>query len=365
MIDTKQYYPLRKLTTFKIGGPAKSYVEVFDVEQLQEAIDAAGRSYEKILILGGGSNVLISDSGFDGMVIQYSALGVDAEKQDQDHVWMRVQAGELWDGIAAYAVKNNFWGIENLSHIPGKSGAFAIQNVGAYGQDASQVVEEVETLEIATGTKKIFSNSECKFAYRKSIFNTEQKGKFVILSVLLKLSKTPQPNLSYPDLQKALPEGTNDLAAIRSAIEKIRDAKFPYPYYPNAKGSAGSFFKNSIFSSEEFKILEKNFGRAYPDKITNLQAMRINARDPERIKVPTAFLIETCGLKGLRSGGAKINEAQPLVILNETGSASSTEVLTLANEVRDFIKNKTGLLIQFEPELVGFSEKELTQLGLA
>ncbi len=363
---------LAPYTTFKIGGPAKFFCIVNDQFDALSAYDFADKNRLKTLVLGGGSNVLISDKGFDGLVLKVENKGIEILFQNENFVTLKVASGENWDEVVKFAVKNNWWGIENLSHIPGSSGAIAVQNVGAYGQEAKNVIESVVVFNKATHEIQNLQTQDCHFAYRSSIFNASRKGNFIIFYIVFKLSKMAKPILSYRDLKKyfqlsetlsapAVPghlpqKGENNnvlsLEKIREAIIYIRDKKFPFPTEAK-KGNAGSFFKNPVLSKEQYNVLKEtldvNFGT---QKVAELETKQFV--EEEKIKVPAAFLIDLCGLKDLQVGGAAINANQPLVIVNESGTASAQDVLSLANRVKAEVKNKTGIELMFEPELIGF-----------
>jgi UDP-N-acetylmuramate dehydrogenase len=303
-------------------------------------------------VLGGGSNLLISDDGFDGLVLKVENKGIEILSQDESSVTLKVASGEVWDEFVKFVVKNNWWGVENLSHIPGSTGAIAVQNVGAYGQEAKNVIDSVVVFNRETHEIQSLKSADCGFAYRSSIFNTSQKGKYIIFNIVFKLSKIPQPILSYRDLQIKF-EGQNpSLDEIRNAVIVIRDKKFPFPTGAK-KGNAGSFFKNPLLDDSKYSDLVatilKTFGN---EKAEELGKKKFE--DQDQIKVPAAFLIELCGLKDLENGGAAINQNQPLVIINKSGTATAAEVLALANRVRSEVLAKTGIELAFEPELIGF-----------
>ncbi|MFZ5390991.1 MAG: UDP-N-acetylmuramate dehydrogenase [Patescibacteria group bacterium] len=364
MINLQTNYPLAPLTTFKIGGPAKFFAEIVSQEELGEVLLFAKKNNLKTLLLGGGSNMLISDKGFGGLVISINTLGLEKTKEGDDWVEVKIGAGEIWDKVVDYAVGNNYWGIENLSYIPGKVGAFAVQNVGAYGQEASQVVAEVEAYDTINNQIVFLSNQACGFSYRTSIFNSLDKGRYLILKVLLRLSKISKPNVSYPDLQKVFAGQSNiKLSDVRQAIIKVRNKKFPYPYTVGAKGSAGSFFKNFLLTKAEYDSLEKNIALNLPLVLPELIRIKNKFPADNLIKIPTAFLLEVCGVKGLSVGGAKINDDQPLVILNDSNKATAADVLVLVQEVRKIVEDKTGLRLQLEPELIGFEKQDLLGYG--
>ena len=242
--------------------------------------------------------------------------------------------------------------MENLSHIPGSTGAIAVQNVGAYGQEAKNIIGSVVVFNKQTHEIQNLSNADCGFAYRASIFNTTQKGKYIIFYINFKLSKLAKPILSYRDLETKFQSSKPPLHEITQAVIEIRDKKFPFPTEAK-KGNAGSFFKNPILDENQYSNLKQtvdiNFGS---DKSAELEKKKFTDRN--NFKIPAAFLMELCGLKDLKLGGAAINHNQPLVIINETGKATSMDVLNLANQVKREVKSKTGIALQFEPELIGF-----------
>ena len=353
----EEHILLAPYTTFKIGGPAKYFCIVRDQFDALEGFEFAKEKDLETLLLGGGSNLLISDNGFNGLVMKVENHGIEILKQDGNEVLLKVASGEVWDEVVKFAVQNDWWGIENLSHIPGSTGAIAVQNVGAYGQEAKNVIESVTVFDRVTGQILSLKNEDCRFGYRSSIFNTVDKGRYIIFYINFVLGRLAKPNLSYRDLAKKF-EGKNPrLAEIRQAVTEIRDTKFPFPTEPK-KGNAGSFFKNPILSKNDFEFLLgfiiKNFGK---DKGAELEKKKFE--DGTDYKIPAAFLLELCGLKDLSFGGAVINHNQPLVIVNASGKASSVDVLNLAGQVLKTVKEKTGITLKIEPELVGFTSSEL------
>ncbi len=362
-------FPLAKYSTFYIGGPSRYLIYVTDLTELQEAVAFAKSKELPFFILGEGSNLLISDKGYKGVVIKMELLGIDLISEDEDSVMLKIASGENWDDVVRFAVEENWWGIENLSHIPGTMGAFSVQNVGAYGQEASQVVSEVEVLEINTNTIKVLTAAELNFSYRKSIFNTTQKNKYIILTTTIRLSKNPEPKLDYGDLKTEFAETEKagnppTISAIRSAIVKIRNTKFPYPDTPT-QGNSGSFFRGPILSESELESLAGNLKQNFSaDCFSRLLQMKDRLQVPQGYKTPAAFLIELCGLKDFSVGGAKINPSQPAIILNFTGRATSTDVLELYKTVSLAVLEKTSVRLGIEPELLGFSDEELTYFSV-
>ncbi len=352
---------LAPFTTFKIGGPAKFFCIVRDQFDALEAYEFAKSQKLSVLVLGGGSNLLVSDEGFNGLVVKVENKGIEvidwANQQsadsNQQRILLKVASGEVWDEVVSFATRNNWWGLENLSHIPGSSGAIAVQNVGAYGQEASRVIKSVTVFNTQTHQISELTNDQCHFAYRQSIFNSQEKGKYIIFYITLALSINPQPTLTYRDLESRFEKQNPTLSQIRQAVIEIRNKKYPFP--KEAKlGNAGSFFKNLNINQKEFKalklIVETQFGAEYAQKLELKSFM-----NEQSVKVPSAYLMELCGLKDLQVGGAKINHNQPLVIVNETGTASATDVVQLAQKVIESVYTKLKVKLSVEPELVGFT----------
>lgn len=363
MLDIRHDIPLKSLTTFKIGGPAHSFAIVARAQELDLALAHATENDLDVLILGGGSNMLVSDRGYPGMIVQIGNRGIDVVDETEETVQLRIASGEIWDDVVKYTVERGYWGIENLSRIPGRSGAFVVQNVGAYGAEAKEVVVSVDVFDRQTRKTRTLTNAECEFRYRKSIFNTTEKNRYVILSTVIELSRTPNRRLGYPDVAKWFEHNAEPTQhEIREAIMAIRDRKFPFPA-ESREGNAGSFFKNSIVDEAAYLEVERKFARNLPEHLEKLRAIRNKFPSDEGIKIPTAFIFDACGLKGYGSGNVRLNPTQPVVVLNETGSATAAEVLNLVDDVRKIVKRKTGLHIYTEPELIGFTEDELRSYG--
>lgn len=356
----EENFPLHSLTAFNIGGNADYYSKVTTTKELVEVLDFAKGRNLPVYILGCGSNMLVSDNGFRGLVLQIGIEGIQVIDENDFTVTLQVGAGEQWDAVVALAVENNWWGIENMSHIPGSVGAVPVQNVGAYGQEASDVIQSLSVYDTQEKMFKTLMNDHCYFRYRKSVFNTEEKGRYIILTVRFILSKESDPNLGYPDLKKYFEnDELEDISIIdiRNAVISIRDNKLPLPSrVPNA----GSFFKNVLVNKKEYdialKYVKDNFDVKTVDK---LEELKNKFTFGSRFKIPTAFLIDICGLKGYEYGGARISETHALNVQNPQGRATSDDVLKLAQHVRQTVYKKTGFIIDIEPELVGFTDEEL------
>lgn len=355
----QEYYPLQSLTTFNIGGAARYFVEIHSVAELLNVTEIAEIWQSNLFILGGGSNVLVSDRGFDGLVVKMNLRGIAIGEEDAASVLLHVAAGECWDAVVAQAVSAGWWGIENLSHIPGSAGALPIQNVGAYGQEASDAIEYVEVYERNTRQIIRLNRQMCEFAYRASLFNSTMKDQYMILSIGLRLKKQGIPNLRYPDLQAIFNDHTShpSLQEIRDAVIAIRSRKLPDP---EQLGNAGSFFKNLSLSDREYEELYRRIQSKFGGNVlSKLEQFKRTFSGPAGIKLPTAFLLDMCGLKGLRIGNVALSEKNPLVVVNLTGNATAHEVMTFARTVRHAVYAATGVAIVPEPNLIGFSPEEL------
>lgn len=366
-MELRENVSLKNYTSFFIGGPARYLLFAQDNNELVDGLNFAKENNLEVLIFGGGSNMLVSDNGFNGLAIRMETVGMDIVSQTNAEIVIRVASGEVWDDVVRLACEEGWWGIENLSHIPGFCGAFPVQNVGAYGQEASDVITQVEVYDTKDGDIKFISNTDCEFGYRSSIFNRQEKNRYVILSMDLKLSKIPNPNFSYGDLKKEfgqLPLGQINILNIRNFVTDLRDKKFPFPSSPE-KGNSGSFFRGLILSEEDFKILlikiEQDFGEPTKQRLEN---MADKLKVAQGYKTPTGFLMELCDLKELFVGGARINPTHPAVVVNFSGEATSTDVLQLYTQVESRVLELTGVKLEIEPELIGFSREELQKYGL-
>lgn len=349
---------LKDLTTMHVGGPARFFIEAKNIEDLRSAIDWAKEKNLSVFILGGGSNLVISDAGFPGLVIQVKIKYWEVLHEDDDKVFLKIGAGENWDEVVARAVRHGWWGLENLSLIYGTLGGIIVQNAGAYGAEISSVVNRVEIYDREISEVKEFFKDDCHFGYRSSLFQKTER--YLILSAVLELKKTGMPNINYPDVAKYFVEKNiiePNLSDIRQAIATIRQYKLPDP---EVLGSAGSFFKNLLLTTEEYqKLKEKISANFNSDTVTNLEEIKNKFPMAEAIKIPTAWILDICGLKGESAGQAFIYEKQPLIIINKNNSATADDIMNLVKKVRQTVFAKTGIELELEPELVGFSQEEL------
>ena len=327
--------PLATHTTFKIGGPARFFCSVKNEAELIEAIRFAKNNNVRFFILGGGSNLLVSDQGFSGLVIKIEIAGIS---YDGDRV--RAAAGEYWDELVKNTVERGFFGLENLSAIPGTVGAAAVQNIGAYGVDLSNVLESVRVLDTETSKFTDLSRDECKYGYRDSIFK-QQKGRYVITQVTFLLNKHGRTNIAYKDLADYF----NKINVASPTPEQVRQAVIEVRWHklPDWKiwGTAGSFFKNPVIAAETFSKLKQ----LYPD----LPGFK---ESDGRVKVSLGWILDKiCNVKGLTKGRVSTYEKQALVIVAQP-EASASEVVELSRELISKVRDKTGIEIEAEVEWV-------------
>jgi UDP-N-acetylmuramate dehydrogenase len=336
--------PLAPLTTFKIGGAARFFVRAETEEQIIDAFNFAAEHDFELFVLGGGSNVLIADEGFDGLVLQIALKGITLKEN-----LVTAQAGEDWDEFVAFCVERNLAGVECLSGIPGFVGGTPVQNVGAYGQEVSETIREVRVFDRRSKEILQLSNADCRFAYRTSIFNSTDKNRFIVLAVTYEFRKDGAPKIVYKDLREFFGDRTPTLQETREAVREIRAAKAMLVRQGGADAnSAGSFFKNPIVDHESFeriKEIASGFG------IENVPSFKA---DEETVKIPAAWLIEQSGFqKGYQKGGAGLSTRHTLALTNR-GEATAREILELKSEIQSKVKEKFGVELVPEPVFVGF-----------
>lgn len=345
-MNLEENVPLAPLTTIGIGGPARFFLRASTVDEIREGLEWARERERPVFILGGGSNLLIADAGFDGLVIQIVLTGVTLESEDQ-FATVRVAAGESWDGFVALAVKNGWAGVECLSGIPGSIGATPIQNVGAYGQDVSETIVRVEALDRETGRVRSFTNAECRFGYRASLFKNYERERYIILSVTFRLERGGAAAVRYPELRKYLEErgqSLEDLATVRDAVIAIRKRKGMVldANDPDTR-SDGSFFMNPILSQSEFEAF-----RARPD---TEGAPNFPGGDG-MVKLSAAWLIEHSGFhKGFVHKTVGLSSKHTLALINR-GGGTAQDALELVRMVQGRVREKFGVEIHPEPNFI-------------
>ncbi|MFA6325231.1 MAG: UDP-N-acetylmuramate dehydrogenase [Candidatus Paceibacterota bacterium] len=375
-------YDLTKLNTFGIKAKADFFIEIKNEEDFLELLKTSEFKDNQKLFLGGGSNVLFTKD-FNGIVILNRLKGIEILKENEENVWIKSMGGELWNDLVLFSIERGYWGMENLSLIPGTVGATPVQNIGAYGVEVKDIIEKVEAYEINTGEKRIFTNLECEFGYRDSIFKNKLKGQYFITAVVFKLRRScrsldlalglnkkparnalgiPASNASRSDAGSAYAGGENKNAIykalqdyleknkiearspkdISDAVTSIRKSKLPDP---KMIGNAGSFFKNVYVNKEKLNELIKDY--------LNMPYFQ----EGELVKIPSGWLIEQCGpadgisWKGNRIGNVGVYEKQALVIVNY-GGATGKEILNLVNEIITSVYKKFGLKLIPEVNLI-------------
>lgn len=352
-LEINENIPLAPLTTLKIGGRARFFARAVSESDVIEAVKFAAARGLDLLVMGGGSNILVSDSGFDGLVLRIELKGINESPAENGAVQVTAAAGEDWDRFTEYCVRKDLAGVECLGGIPGFVGAVPVQNVGAYGQDVAETIRVVRCLDRATGAIREIENPECGFAYRSSIFNTTEHGRFIVLAVRFEFTRGGEPRIVYPELREALTAAADckksnrqpRLVEVREAVLKIRRAKSMVidADDPNSK-SAGSFFKNPVVSEETFKALAARFDEGIPHFSVG----------EDSVKIPAAWLIEQAGFhKGFRLGNAGISTRHSLAIVN-CGGATAAEIIALKETIELAVKEKFGIALTPEPVFVGF-----------
>ncbi len=329
----KLKYDLSSQNTFRMKVSCECFVEYENVKELD------GLNFDKlprpILHIGEGSNLLFTKD-FPGTVLHSNIEFIKYVDVGFDEVPVMVGAGVNFDNFVEETCRHGLWGAENLSMIPGEVGAAVVQNIGAYGVEVKDIVSGVVCFDLKERKKVKFTAQECHYGYRSSMFKEEaNKGRYVVTSVLFRLSRVPAPKTGYKGIMEALGgnEASNPME-VREAVMKLRRAKLPDPL---EVGSAGSFFKNPVVSSEQFASIS-------PDGSAPHYVL-----EDGRVKIPAAWMIESCGLKGEREGGAQVYEKQPLVIVNASGNASAEDILSLERKIIDMVKSRFG--VELHPEV--------------
>lgn len=369
VMKIEENYNLASLNTFGISVNAKFFVEINKEEDVLEILKLPEFKNNKRLFLGGGSNVLFIED-YEGILILNKIKGIQVLRETDTEILLKSMSGEIWHDLVIFAVSKGWWGIENLSFIPGTVGAAPMQNIGAYGAELKNTLENVEAYDVETGEKRIFTPEECELGYRDSIFKNNLKDKYFITSITLKLSKIPKPNLSYKILAEYLEKparttvpSQNDFVGLESggnkisvksprdisdAVTAIRKSKLPDP---KIIGNAGSFFKNVFITEEKLKNLQENWPEIpfFVEKRTSPQPSPL-PREGE-IKIPSAWLIEQCGWKGKRVGNVGMHNKQALVLVNY-GGATGKEVGELSTQIIASVYLKFGIKLMTEVNLI-------------
>jgi UDP-N-acetylmuramate dehydrogenase len=337
-IEIVEDYPLQELNTFGLPARGSRFCRAESVDDLREALAFAEARSHPILLLGGGSNVVLTRD-FPGLVVHIALKGIERLEDTPDHCLLRVEAGEDWPSLVEYCLQRDYFGLENLSLIPGTVGAAPIQNIGACGVELRERLESLQALDRATGRLVRFSNPECGFGYRDSIFKQERRDEYIITSVTLKLDKRPAPVTNYGSVERELEAmGVTDVTprTVSQAVCNLRRRKLPDPA---VLGNAGSFFKNPLVPTETFKELESRHKDlvAYPEA-------------DKGVKLAAGWMIDHLGWKGVRRGAVGVHTEHALVLVNY-GGASAKEVLHLAREIQLSVREAFDLDLEIEPRV--------------
>jgi len=329
---------LEEFNTFGINKKAKYFTEATTDQDVINALNEAEKLGAPIFALGGGSNILLTQD-LEALVIKINIKKIQPIKEDEDHIWVRVGAGEIWHDLVLHAISSNWAGIENLSLIPGTVGASPMQNIGAYGVEMKEVFDSLEAVNIQSREIETFNYDQCEFGYRESIFKNKFKGKYIITHVLFRLNKKPVFNVSYGAIQATLDQmGVTDLSldAVSKAVINIRQSKLPDP---KVVGNAGSFFKNPTIEKNQFQDLRQ----AYPE-IPGFE-------NETGVKIPAAWLLEKAGWKGKTFGEIGVHHQQPLVLVN-FGKGDGEAIKALSRDIQRDIQEKFGILLQPEVNFI-------------
>lgn len=331
-------YSLKQHNTFGIDVKCRRFIEFESVDELEHVVSSLKETDNPLLFIGGGSNLLFTGN-YGGTVLHSAIKGHETVDAD-GNILLRCGSGETWDDIVSLCVGRGWYGMENLSSIPGEVGASAVQNIGAYGVEAKDLIVRIEALDMVTGEKREFSNEECGYSYRYSRFKNEWKNRFVITHVTYKLSKRFEPRLDYGNILEELDKrgiGTPDAQQLRNLIIDIRNEKLPDP---KVEGNAGSFFMNPVVSKEKYDELAARYGNVphYPV-------------DDFHEKIPAGWMIDRCGWKGKSLGRAGVHFRQALVLVNR-GCADGQDVLRLCEAIKADVKEKFGIDIIPEVNII-------------
>jgi len=333
-LDIQQNISLKPYNTFGIQANAKRFVSINSLKELKEII-----AIEKsIFLLGGGSNILLTGD-LEKLVIHLNTKGIIVNDSGNNEVLITAEAGENWHEFVEWCVSQNYGGLENLALIPGNVGTAPIQNIGAYGVEIKDVFQQLEAIDIETGKTKIFTNEECNFGYRNSVFKNELKGKYIITNVTFKLTKKNHvTNISYGAIKELLYNKKNpSIKEIADTVIAIRQSKLPDP---KEIGNSGSFFKNPVIDINSFKILKEKYP-AIPNYVLS----------KKEIKIPAGWLIEQCGFKGKRFGDAGVHEKQALVLVNYN-NANGKEIYDLAQNIQQKVMEAFNIALEIEVNII-------------
>jgi len=352
-LNVQEFVPLAPYTTLRIGGPARFFCEVKGETQIAEAVSFAKGRNLPLFVLGGGSNLLVSDAGFDGVVLRLGVPFAKGERRDGKSVLLEVGAGENWDDVVRYAVDCGYAGIECLAGIPGDVGGTPVQNVGAYGQEVAETIVQVRAYDLETGAFVDLDHEACRFGYRRSLFNVEARGRYIVTAVTYKLRPGGEPALRYADVRRhfaaQLERGLQpSLRQVYEAVRSIREQKGMLVGQGGPDGrSAGSFFKNPVVPLATLPEIALRAGRG-AEEIPQYPA------GDGRVKLAAAWLVEQAGFhKGFAMGRAAISSRHTLALVN-LGDATAAELIGLRDAVMTAVKDKFGVQLEQEPVMLGW-----------
>lgn len=333
-----EHYPLSARNTFHIEARARFYAEPASEAELKALLNSVTARNLPLMVLGGGSNIVFAGD-YGGLVLHPALRGIRCTSADADHYEIEAGGGEPWHGFVMHCLTQQWFGLENLSLIPGTVGAAPIQNIGAYGVEITDYLQSLTAMDIATGTLREFSHAECRFGYRESVFKQALKGRYIITRVRFRLRRRPAVKTAYGDIQRELAErgisGEPTPRQLSDAIIAIRQRKLPDPA---VVGNAGSFFKNPVVSIEQAERLRQ----AYPELVAYAQA--------DGVKLAAGWLIEQAGWKGRRIGAVGAYERQALVLVNH-GGATGADVMRVAAAIQAAVRERFGVELEIEPQV--------------
>lgn len=336
-MDIHTNIPLKNLTTMKLGGPAQYFAEVHTVQELHDLYQDAQTKNIPVFVIGGGSNLLAHDEGYPGLVLRMKIPGFEVVADDLYGTTIKIGAGEVWDDVVKRTVDMRLSGIEAMSAIPGTAGAAPVQNVGAYGQEIADTLVSLEAYDSQTHAIVTLQNADCEFSYRHSIFRGSEKGRYIITSITIKLSRSLPAPPFYDSLQAYFDEHTITMftqQTVRDAVVAIRADKLPDP---TVKPNTGSFFKNALIEAWQYNQVKAKF----PD-------VKAYQMGDGKVKVPTGWLIETAGLKGQLLHGMRVNDKNALVLINESAT-SYADLAAARDEIIGKVRDTFQILIEQEP----------------
>ena len=388
-LQIQENVPLAPMTTFRVGGAARYLIPVDTEAQIPGAWQFAQKKNLPLFVLGGGSNLMVSDDGFPGVVLHMKLRGLEVLQASPQAVEVGVAAGEDWDGFVAQCVARGWWGVENLSGIPGTTGAVPVQNVGAYGQEVADTIVRVEAWDTRDRSWASLPAGECAFGYRCSIFNTAHAGRYVVSRVVFRLPRQGRANTTHAAVARLLEHRATGgwsrlrrglarrvpacrplldrlqkpptLTQMRACILALRsDGRLPDF---RITGNAGSFFKNIVLAEPAFaRLLSRLSETGGADAVCRLEAGLRGYATATGVKIPAGELVKWCGLQDAREGGAGLHPANPVILVNATGTARAADIIRLAARLIRTVWERTGVRLEPEPSFLGFSAADLATL---